>query len=46
MIVAGNWKMFRGPEPRALADRLAGVLGIEVIVCPPFTGSRSASRPA
>ncbi|MGD0715724.1 MAG: triose-phosphate isomerase [Gaiellaceae bacterium] len=38
MIVAGNWKMYGGPEPRALADRIAGVLGVEVIVCPPFTG--------
>ncbi len=38
MIVAGNWKMYGGPDPRALAGRLAGVLGVEAIVCPPFTG--------
>ena len=37
MIVAGNWKMFAGPDPRALAARLADVAGVEVIVCPPFT---------
>jgi triosephosphate isomerase (TIM) len=30
VIVVGNWKMFLGPDPRALA-------GLEAIVCPPFT---------
>ena len=30
MIVAGNWKMFRGPDPAALA-------GLDAIVCPPYT---------
>ncbi|HXY81557.1 MAG TPA: triose-phosphate isomerase [Gaiellaceae bacterium] len=38
MIVAGNWKMYAGPDPRELADRLASVSGVEVVVCPPFTG--------
>jgi triosephosphate isomerase (TIM) len=33
MIVAGNWKMFRGPDPQALA-------GLDAIVCPPFTRLR------
>ena len=33
MIVVGNWKMFRGPEPQALA-------GLDAIVCPPFTRLR------
>ena len=37
MIVAGNWKMYDGPDPRALADRLAAVSGVKAIVCPPFT---------
>jgi triosephosphate isomerase (TIM) len=37
MIVAGNWKMFTGPDPRALAERLAVIDEIEAIVCPPFT---------
>ena len=37
MIVAGNWKMYRGPDPRELADRLAAISGVETIVCPPFT---------
>ncbi len=37
MIVAGNWKMFAGPDPRMLAERLAGVDGVDAIVCPPYT---------
>jgi triosephosphate isomerase len=36
MIVAGNWKMFTGPDPDALAARLAEVPGVDVIVCPPY----------
>ena len=36
MIVAGNWKMFTGPEPRALAERLAAIDGVDAIVCPPY----------
>jgi triosephosphate isomerase len=38
MIVAGNWKMYPGPDPEVLAARLARVPGVEAIVCPPFTG--------
>ena len=30
MLIAGNWKMFPGPEPAALA-------GLDAIVCPPYT---------
>ena len=37
MIVAGNWKMFTGPDPRALAERLAAVHDVDGIVCPPYT---------
>ena len=33
MIIAGNWKMFRGPDPRALA-------GLDAIIAPPFTRLR------
>ncbi len=36
MIVAGNWKMFAGPDPAALAQRVAGIDGVDVIVCPPY----------
>ena len=37
MIVAGNWKMFFGPDPLVLAERLAGIDGVDAIVCPPYT---------
>ena len=33
MIIAGNWKMFRGPDPAALA-------ALDAIVCPPYTQLR------
>jgi triosephosphate isomerase len=33
MIIAGNWKMFRGPDPAALA-------GLDAVICPPFTRLR------
>jgi triosephosphate isomerase (TIM) len=37
VIVAGNWKMFEGPDPRALADRVRGVPGVDAVVAPPYT---------
>jgi triosephosphate isomerase len=37
LVVAGNWKMFGGPDPATLADRLGELGGVDVIVCPPFT---------
>jgi len=30
VLVVGNWKMFRGPDPAALA-------GLDAVICPPFT---------
>ena len=40
MIVAGNWKMFAGPDPATLAAALAAALsdlsGVDAIVCPPY----------
>jgi len=33
VIIAGNWKMFRGPDPHALG-------GLDAIVAPPFTRLR------
>jgi len=36
MIVAGNWKMFEGPDPTALARRLESIDGVDAIVCPPY----------
>jgi triosephosphate isomerase (TIM) len=42
VIVAGNWKMFRGPDPQALAARVAGIEGVDVIVAPPYTALRTS----
>jgi triosephosphate isomerase (TIM) len=41
MLIAGNWKMHKGPEEaahfcRALRDQLEWVDGVDVAVCPPF----------
>jgi triosephosphate isomerase len=33
MLVAGNWKMFRGPDPQEL-------VGLDAVVCPPYTRLR------
>ncbi len=41
MIVAGNWKMFAGPDPRALAERLAPIEGVDIVVAPPYTELRA-----
>jgi triosephosphate isomerase len=37
VIVAGNWKMYPGPDPGDLAAKLEGIDGVEAIVCPPYT---------
>jgi triosephosphate isomerase (TIM) len=37
LVVAGNWKMFVGPDPVELARGLADVAGADVIVAPPYT---------
>jgi triosephosphate isomerase len=49
MLVAGNWKMFKGPaEARefcaALAPRLAELHAVEAVVCPPFVSLAEAAR--
>jgi triosephosphate isomerase (TIM) len=43
MLIAGNWKMYKtasetGEFCRALRDELADLEGVDVTVCPPFTG--------
>src|SRR5215208_452762 len=43
MLIAGNWKMYKtasetGEFCRALRDALDGLEGVDVAVCPPFTG--------
>ena len=37
MIVAGNWKMFGGPDPGVLQARLAALSSVDAVVCPPYT---------
>jgi triosephosphate isomerase (TIM) len=39
MLIAGNWKMYKGPAEAAefcLALREQGLEGVDVVVCPPF----------
>ena len=47
MLIAGNWKMHKGPEEaaafcRSLRDRLEWVDGVDVAVCPPFVSLGAA----
>jgi triosephosphate isomerase len=45
MVIAGNWKMFKGPSAAGTFSReLAGRLpsGIDVVVCPPYVSLPSA----
>ena len=38
MLVAGNWKMFKGPEETiAFLEAFEPPTGVDVVVCPPFT---------
>ena len=47
MLIAGNWKMYKGPTEtaafcRALRERLAELGGVDVAVCPPFPSLSAA----
>jgi triosephosphate isomerase (TIM) len=43
VLVAGNWKMFKGPaETVAYLDAFEPPAGIDVVVCPPFTSLAAA----
>lgn len=47
MLIAGNWKMHKGPEEtaafcRELRDQLEWVDGVDVAVCPPFVSLHAA----
>ena len=49
MLIAGNWKMFKTPSETtdfclALRDRLAGLVGVDLAVCPPHTSLAEAVR--
>ena len=36
MLIAGNWKMFKGPsETRAFAEAFESPEGVDVVICPP-----------
>jgi triosephosphate isomerase (TIM) len=37
VLIAGNWKMFKGPaETRAFANEFSPPDGVEAVICPPF----------
>jgi triosephosphate isomerase len=47
MLIAGNWKMYKTPSEtgefcRELRNALAGLEGVDVAVCPPYTGLAAA----
>ena len=47
MLIAGNWKMFKGPAEarefcRALRERVDALEGIDVAVCPPYVSLGAA----
>jgi triosephosphate isomerase len=47
MLIAGNWKMYKttsetGEFCRELREALAGLEGVNVAVCPPYTGLAAA----
>jgi triosephosphate isomerase len=47
VLIAGNWKMYKGPEEtavfcRELRDQLEWVDGVDVAVCPPFVSLSAA----
>ena len=43
MLIAGNWKMFKGPsETRAFANAFEPPDGVDVVLCPPFPSLAAA----
>ena len=43
MLIAGNWKMFKGPgDARAFFDDFEPPDGIDVVLCPPFVSLAAA----
>ena len=43
MLIAGNWKMFKGPrEAQAFFDGFEPPAGVDVVVCPPFVSLAAA----
>jgi triosephosphate isomerase (TIM) len=49
VLIAGNWKLNKGPAEteefcRALKERLTGLDGVDVAVCPPYVSLDAAVR--
>jgi triosephosphate isomerase (TIM) len=43
MLIAGNWKMFKGPsETRAFADAFDSPEGVDVVICPAYLSLAAA----
>ena len=43
MLIAGNWKMFKGPsETRAFAEAFESPEGVDVVLCPPYPSLATA----
>jgi triosephosphate isomerase (TIM) len=43
VLIAGNWKMFKGPlETRAFVDAFEAPDGVEVVLCPPYVSLAAA----
>jgi triosephosphate isomerase (TIM) len=43
MLIAGNWKMFKGPaEARSFFDSFEAPDGVDVVFCPPYVSLSSA----
>jgi triosephosphate isomerase (TIM) len=43
VLIAGNWKMFKGPsETAAFVAAFSAPSGVDVVVCPPYTSLREA----
>jgi triosephosphate isomerase len=43
VLIAGNWKMFKGPaETEAFLAAFVPPRGVDVVVCPPYTSLREA----
>jgi triosephosphate isomerase (TIM) len=43
MLIAANWKLFKGPrETAAFLDEFRPAAGVEVVVCPPYVSLQAA----
>jgi triosephosphate isomerase len=43
VLIAGNWKMFKGPaETRAFCSAFEAPTGVEVVICPPYVSLAAA----